>query len=56
MDSILVYGLGLLFYTTLKAAEDNRLAYHLNQLLYPSHSVGKPLINRNGSDSGGVTS
>lgn len=33
MSSVAVYGVALLFYTTLKAAEDHRLRYHLALLL-----------------------
>ena len=55
MDPILLYGLGLLFYTTLKTAEDYRLVSRFSQLLYPRTIGGKPLIVHNGTNRNRVT-
>lgn len=52
MNSILIYGLGLLVYTSLVTLEENRFTFHLNQLLKRTkllHCGKHP--QRNGSHS-----
>lgn len=55
MDYIAVYGLGLLFYTTLKTAEELRLPYHIKQLINTHTIGGKPLGTHDGTNSAGRT-
>lgn len=51
-SSILIYGVALLFYKTLKAAEDHRLSYHLAQLLeYKDKLLCTGINTNNGTSS-----
>jgi len=40
VDHILVYGVALLFYTTLTSLEDNRAVHHLKQLSASTRATG----------------